>query len=176
MTSAPSVGAPIISGLVPCNTIPDEILTHAPGAYKAMIIESSNPVHSLADSPKWRRAMAASSASLSMEPVLVEPVAERSVAQGPVVEAPVVEEMEPAEEGPEVAAAIRGFNALTPGGVVPRPDLIIVARGGGSIEDLWGFNEEIVARAAAASARANRSASSARPARRAAADRWRSNR
>ncbi|KAA0912111.1 exodeoxyribonuclease VII large subunit [Aquicoccus porphyridii] len=52
---------------------------------------------------------------------------------------------------PEVAAAIRGFNALDPGGRIPRPDLIIVARGGGSIEDLWGFNEEIVARAAAAS-------------------------
>ncbi|WP_458790994.1 exodeoxyribonuclease VII large subunit [Yoonia sp. MH D7] len=52
---------------------------------------------------------------------------------------------------PEVANAIRGFNAMTPGGALPRPDLIIVARGGGSMEDLWGFNEEIVARAAAAS-------------------------
>ncbi|PZR00284.1 MAG: exodeoxyribonuclease VII large subunit [Cereibacter sphaeroides] len=50
---------------------------------------------------------------------------------------------------PEVAAAIRGFNALTPGGGVPRPDVIIVARGGGSLEDLWGFNEEVVVRAAA---------------------------
>ncbi|MFN3210400.1 MAG: exodeoxyribonuclease VII large subunit [Roseovarius sp.] len=50
---------------------------------------------------------------------------------------------------PEVTRAIRGFNALTPGGALPRPDLLIVARGGGSIEDLWGFNEESVVRAAA---------------------------
>ena len=52
---------------------------------------------------------------------------------------------------PEVARAIAGFNRLTPGGTVPRPDLLIVARGGGSVEDLWGFNDETVVRAAAAS-------------------------
>jgi exodeoxyribonuclease VII large subunit len=62
---------------------------------------------------------------------------------------PVLVQGEGAAE--QVAAAIRGFNALPEGGAVPRPDLLIVARGGGSLEDLMAFNEEVVVRAAAES-------------------------
>jgi exodeoxyribonuclease VII large subunit len=52
----------------------------------------------------------------------------------------------------EIAAAVLGFNAIALDGRVPRPDLLIVARGGGSIEDLWAFNEEVAVRAVADSA------------------------
>ncbi len=63
---------------------------------------------------------------------------------------PVLVQGEGAAE--QVAAAIRGFNAFpAEGGPLPRPDLLIVARGGGSLEDLWAFNEEVVVRAAAES-------------------------
>jgi exodeoxyribonuclease VII large subunit len=62
---------------------------------------------------------------------------------------PVLVQGEGAKE--QIAAAIAGFNRIAPGGPIPRPDLLIVARGGGSLEDLWAFNEEIVVRAAAAS-------------------------
>lgn len=53
--------------------------------------------------------------------------------------------------GREVANGIHRFNTLPEDGPIPRPDLLIVARGGGSLEDLWGFNDEVVVRAAAAS-------------------------
>ena len=54
---SPVVGAPIISGLVPCNVIADEILTDHPDRYRAMIVEAANPVHSLADSARMAEAL-----------------------------------------------------------------------------------------------------------------------
>ena len=50
--AAPSAGHRLVTGLVPCNVIPDEILTDHPDRFRAMLVESGNPVHSIADSPR----------------------------------------------------------------------------------------------------------------------------
>lgn len=55
--TSPVVSAPIISGLIPCNVIADEILCDHPKRYRAMIVEAANPAHSLADSPRMRQAL-----------------------------------------------------------------------------------------------------------------------
>ncbi|MBS2017093.1 MAG: molybdopterin-dependent oxidoreductase [Deltaproteobacteria bacterium] len=57
--ASPVVGARIVSGLVPCNVIADEILTDHPKRYRAMLVEAANPAHSLADSKRMREALAA---------------------------------------------------------------------------------------------------------------------
>ncbi|MFH8470912.1 molybdopterin-dependent oxidoreductase [Streptomyces sp. NPDC017991] len=69
---SPVVGAPIISGLVPCNVIADEILTDHPARYRAMIVESANPVHSLADSAKMREALQSLETLVVMDVALTE--------------------------------------------------------------------------------------------------------
>ncbi len=69
---SPVSGARIIAGLVPCNVIPEEILTDHPARYRAMIVESANPVHSLPDSPEWRRAMRALDLSVVIDIAMTE--------------------------------------------------------------------------------------------------------
>lgn len=69
---SPVVGAKIIIGLIPCNVIPDEILTDHPKRFRAMLIESGNPVHSLADSQRMRDAMAALDFSVVIDVAMTE--------------------------------------------------------------------------------------------------------
>ena len=69
---SPVAGARMISGLVPCNVIADEVLAGHPASYRAMIVESANPVHSLADSPRWREAMRALDVSVVIDVAMTE--------------------------------------------------------------------------------------------------------
>jgi anaerobic selenocysteine-containing dehydrogenase len=69
---SPVVGAKIIIGLIPCNVIPEEILTDHPKRYRAMLIESSNPVHSLADSQRMRQALRALELSVVVDVAMTE--------------------------------------------------------------------------------------------------------
>jgi anaerobic selenocysteine-containing dehydrogenase len=69
---SPVVGARIIIGLIPCNVIPEEILTDHPKRYRAMLIECSNPVHSLADSERMRQALRALELSVVVDVAMTE--------------------------------------------------------------------------------------------------------
>jgi anaerobic selenocysteine-containing dehydrogenase len=69
---SPVVGARILSGLIPCNVIPDEILTDHPRRYRALIVESGNPVHSLADSQRMRQALAALEVVVAIDVFMTE--------------------------------------------------------------------------------------------------------
>jgi anaerobic selenocysteine-containing dehydrogenase len=62
----------ILGGLMPCNGIPDEILTDHPDRFRAVLVESSNPVHSLADSPLWRMAFDALEFSVVIDVAMTE--------------------------------------------------------------------------------------------------------
>jgi anaerobic selenocysteine-containing dehydrogenase len=69
---SPVVGAPIVSGLVPCNQIADEILTDHPARYRAMIVEAANPAHSIADSKRFREALRALDTLVVIDVALTE--------------------------------------------------------------------------------------------------------
>ena len=75
---APVTGGRIISGLVPCNEIPDMIMTDHPDRMRGMFIESANPVHSLAESPRWREAMRALDFSVVIDVAMTETAREAS--------------------------------------------------------------------------------------------------
>jgi anaerobic selenocysteine-containing dehydrogenase len=87
----PVTGAAIIGGLVPCNVIPDEILTDHPKRFRALFVESGNPVHSLADSLRMRQALAA------LELVVVVDVALTETARLAHYVLPVASQFEKAE-------------------------------------------------------------------------------
>ncbi|MYE08366.1 MAG: molybdopterin-dependent oxidoreductase [Acidimicrobiaceae bacterium] len=70
--ATPVTGAPIIAGLIPCNSIAEEVLADHPDRFRAMIIESANPVHSLADSPRFREAMDALEFSVVIDVAMTE--------------------------------------------------------------------------------------------------------
>ena len=69
---SPVLGGRIIAGIIPANIIPDEVLADHPNRYRAMIIESANPVHSLPDSSKWRKAMRALDCSVVIDIAMTE--------------------------------------------------------------------------------------------------------
>ncbi len=71
-THSPVTGSKVIMGLIPCNVIPDEILTHHPKRFRAMFIESTNPVHSLADSQRMRESLRALECSVVIDVAMTE--------------------------------------------------------------------------------------------------------
>jgi anaerobic selenocysteine-containing dehydrogenase len=71
-THSPVTGSKVIMGLIPCNVIPDEILTDHPKRFRAMFIESSNPVHSLADSQRMRESLRALECSVVIDVAMTE--------------------------------------------------------------------------------------------------------
>lgn len=75
-SGSPVTGQRLIGGLVPCNAIADEVLTDHPARFRAMIVESSNPAHSLADSQRFRAALRALELLVVIDVALTETAAE----------------------------------------------------------------------------------------------------
>jgi len=148
---SPVVGAPIICGLVPCNLIPDEILTDHPKRYRAMIVEATNPAHSLADSKRMREALSA------LDTLVVIDVAMSETAQLAHYVLPAASQFEKAEatffnfDFPENYFQLRPRLFPPPPGPLPEAEIhcrLVEALGGVTEADLAPLRE------AAASGRA----------------------
>ncbi|MCA9555950.1 MAG: molybdopterin-dependent oxidoreductase [Myxococcales bacterium] len=144
---SPVVGAPLIGELVPCNVIPDEILTDHPARYRAMIVEGANPAHSLAEAARMQHALQ------SLECLVVIDVAMSETAQLAHYVLPATSQFEKAEatffntEFPKNAFHLRHPVLTPPEGPLPEPE--IHAR---LVEALGLLDEALVAELSAAAA------------------------
>jgi anaerobic selenocysteine-containing dehydrogenase len=136
---SPVAGARIIGGLVPCNVIAEEILSDHPDRYRAMLIESGNPVHSLADSKRMREALE------KLDLVVVIDIALTETAQQADYVLPVATQYEKAEavffnfEFPENAFFLRKPLLEAPAGVLTEPE--IHSR---IVEELGALPEDVI--------------------------------
>ncbi len=141
---SPVGGHRIITGLIPCNAIPDEILTDHPDRFRAMIIESGNPLHSLADSPRMREALDA------LELVIVIDVAHTETAQHADYVLPGASQYEKVEATffgggfPDHVFQLRQRLFAPREGTLPEPEIhsrLCRALGAYTDEDLQGLRE-----------------------------------
>jgi anaerobic selenocysteine-containing dehydrogenase len=141
---SPVVGARIVSGLVPCNVIAEEILTDHPKRYRAMLVEAANPAHSLADSPRFRQALRA------LDTVVVIDVAMSETAKLAHYVLPAATQFEKAEatffnfEFPENAFHLRARLFPPPEGALPEAEIharLAEALGAVTEEDLAPLRE-----------------------------------
>ncbi|MBO2447063.1 molybdopterin-dependent oxidoreductase [Actinomadura barringtoniae] len=162
---SPVAGAQIISGLVPCNVIADEILTDHPARYRAMLIESANPAHSLADSARMREALEA------LELVVVVDVAMTETARLADYVLPAPTQYEKFEatffnfDFPKNIFHLRHPVVAAPEGVLPEPEIHarLVEAAGALGEDDYAPLREAAGRGRAAFAEAFLTTLGARP-------------
>ena len=149
---SPVAGAPIISGLVPCNVIADEILTDHPARYRAMLVEAANPAHSVADSKRFREALQA------LDTVVVIDVAMSETARLAHYVLPAASQFEKAEatffnfDFPENYFHLRPRLLPPPPGVLPEAEIharLALALGAIAEDDLARLHDAAAAGPAA---------------------------